>query len=420
VNLRQLLRALIARRRVFFVALGAVVLAATLASLMMSKSYRATVSLLVDTRDEQSLGDALRPLVLPQERMSYLQTQVDILTSPKVARAVAQELRLEETPGALAALGMKRGRGERTEELLVEVLRRNFKAETSQSSVIQASFTCADPRWAAAIANAYAQAYVDTMLELRVAPTRKAAAWFDEQLKGLRANLEDAQAKLAQAKATQHPESIPRVVDNAFVQQLKGELLHAEEKLQELATQYGVNHPVYRRQISEIQTLRTRLQAEMRKLAAGAAAAGVDAGPDDALKAGAPGPQASDEAVLVRNVQSAERAYETAMQRYVVSQVDSRASQTNVEVLNPAVAPLKPYRPNITLNIALSLFTGVVLGGILVALLETQDRRVRSPEDLQSASRVPVLAVIGEEGRRSARLLLSPPATVLRALPGPQ
>ncbi|TLY73034.1 MAG: hypothetical protein E6K46_01915 [Gammaproteobacteria bacterium] len=385
MNLRQLLRALIARRRVFFVALGAVVLAATLASLMMSKSYRATVSLLVDTRDEQSLGDALRPLVLPQEHMSYLQTQVDILTSPKVARAVAQELRLEETPGALAALG-----------------------------------------WAAAIANAYAQAYVDTMLELRVAPTRKAAAWFDEQLKGLRANLEDAQAKLAhaklavQAKATQHPESIPRVVDNAFVQQLKGELLHGEEKLQELTTQYGVNHPVYRRQISENQTLRTRLQAEMRKLAAGAAAAGVDAAPDDALKAGVQGPQAPDEAVLVRNVQSAERAYETAMQRYVVSQVDSRASQTNVEVLNPAVAPLKPYRPNIALNIALSLFTGVVLGGILVALLETQDARVRSPEDLQSASRVPVLAVIGEEGKRGARLLLSPPATVLRALPRPQ
>src|SRR2546429_445125 len=115
MNLRQLLRALRARRRVFVVALASVVLAATLASLMMPKSYRATVSLLVDTRDEQSLSDALRPLVLPQERMSYLQTQVDILTSPKVARAVAQELRLAETPGALAALGMRGGRGGRTD-----------------------------------------------------------------------------------------------------------------------------------------------------------------------------------------------------------------------------------------------------------------------------------------------------------------
>src|SRR6266513_2968187 len=261
MNLRQLLRALRARRRVFVVALASVVLAATLASLMMPKSYRATVSLLVDTRDEQSLSDALRPLVLPQERMSYLQTQVDILTSPKVARAVAQELRLAETPGALAALGMRGARGGRTGELLVEVLRRNFKAETSQSSVIQASFTCADPRWAAAIANAYAKTYVDTMLELRVAPTRKAAAWFDEQL--------------------------------------KGELLHGEEKLQELATQYGANHPVYRRQVSENQTLRTRLQTEMRKLAEGAAAARVEAGPDDALKTGRAGPQAPEETVLV-------------------------------------------------------------------------------------------------------------------------
>src|SRR5207302_8513690 len=118
---------------------------------------------------------------------------------------------LEQIPGALAALGMKRGRAGRTEELLVEVLRQNFKAETSQSSVIQASFTCADPRWAAAIANAYAQAYVDTMLELRVAPTRKAAAWFGEQLNGLRANLQGAQAKpgpaklAGRAKATRHP-----------------------------------------------------------------------------------------------------------------------------------------------------------------------------------------------------------------------
>jgi uncharacterized protein involved in exopolysaccharide biosynthesis len=428
VNLRQLLRALGARRRVFFVALAAVVLAATLASLMMSKSYRATVALLVDTKDEQSLSDALRPLLLPQERLSYLQTQVDILTSPKVARGVVRELRLAQTPGALAALGVKPGRDGRIEDILVEVLRRNFKAETSQSSVIQASFTCSDPRWAAAIANAFAQSYVDTMLELRVAPTRKAAVWFDEQLKSLRASLEDAQAKLAQAKleaqakARQNPESLPQVVDNAFIQQLKAELLHGEAKLQELATQYGVNHPVYRRQISENQTVRARLQAEMRKLAASTAGPGAATAPADAPRAGRAGPPSGPmqllEPVLERNVESAERAYEAAMQRYVVNQVDSRASQTNVAVLNPAVAPLAPFRPNIALNIALALFTGVVLGGILVALLETQDPRVRSAEDLLSATRVPVLAVLGDEGKR-AGLLLGPPAPVLRALPKP-
>jgi uncharacterized protein involved in exopolysaccharide biosynthesis len=94
MSLRQFLRALRARHRIFVVVLASVVLAATLASLVTPKSYRATVALLVDTKDEQSLSDALRPLILPQERMSYLQTQVDILTSPKVARQVVQDLRL--------------------------------------------------------------------------------------------------------------------------------------------------------------------------------------------------------------------------------------------------------------------------------------------------------------------------------------
>src|SRR2546430_17729275 len=74
-----------------------------------------------------------------------------------------------------------------------------------------------------------------------------------------------------------------------------------------------------------------------------------------------------------------------------------------------------------TLSLHDALPICVVLGGILAALLEMHDPRVRSPEDLQSASPVPVLAVLGEEGKRKrARLLLGPPATVLRALPRPQ
>ena len=424
MSLRQFLRALGARRRVFVVALAAVMLAAIVASLLMSKSYRATVALLVDAKDEQSLSDALRPLVLPQERVSYLQTQVDILTSPKVAREVVQELRLTENPAALAALGVQRGTDRRDEDRLVEALLHHFKAETTQSSVIQASFTCADARLAAMIANAFANAYVNTMLELRVAPTRKAAAWFEEQLKGLRANLEEAQAKLdaqtkldAQAKLAQNPDRLPEVMDNAFIQQLKADVLHGEAKLQELATQYGVNHPAYRRQASENQSLRARLQAEMRRVVAGAASS-VGAG--SANHGSHPRDLRTQplEQVLTRNVESAERAYDTAMQRYVVSQVESRVSQTNVAVLNPAVPPLGAYRPNIALNLALSLISGIAFGAILVVFLEMQDRRVRTAEDLLSMNRLPLLAVLGDE-RRPAGLLTGPPATVLRALPKP-
>lgn len=429
MSLRQFLLALRARFGVFAVSLVAVVLAAALASLLMPKSYRATVSLLVDAKDEQSMGGALRALGLPQEHLSYLQTQADILASPKVARHVVEQLKLAQDPAALRTLGVRSAGNPRVEDVLVERLQHALKVETSQSSVIRGTVSCGDPRLAATLANAFATAYVDTMLELRVAPNREAAVWFDEQLKGLRANLESAQATLRAAQSAkqrqlaQHPERLPQVRDDVFIQQLRADLLHGEEKLRELSTQYGVNHPAYQRQVSENLELRSRLQTELRRVAASVADSDGAAG---ARPAARPGAQDADQAgnldpVLEHNVQSAERAYDTAQQRYVSSQVDSRASQTDVTVLSAAAVPLQPYRPNIPLNLALALGTGLSLGSALVVLMERQDARVRSPEDLAAAVQLPLLAVLGRGGQHAG--LLPPPSaparTTVRALTGP-
>jgi len=120
--------------------------------------------------------------------------------------------------------------------------------------------------------------------------------------------------------------------------------------------------------------------------------------------------------VLRRNVESAERAYDTAMQRHVVSQVESRASQTNVTVLNPAIAPGKPFQPKIALNIALSVVIGTMLGIAIVLLMEMFDRRVRTRSDLDMD--VPLLAVLNTwqpaQGRLPGR-----PSGIARALPNP-
>ena len=426
MSLRQFLLALRARFRVFTVALVTVVLAAALASLLMPKTYRATVSLLLDLRDEQSMGEALRVLGLPQEHLGYLQTQADILSSPKVARRVVEQLKLAQSPAALAVLGVRASANPRIEDVLVDRLLHALKVETSQSSVIRATVSCADPRLAATIANAFATAYVGTMLELRVAPNREAAAWFDEQLKGLRGSLEDAQRKLRadqearQQQLAQHPERLPQVRDDAFIQQLRADLLHGQEKLRELSTQYGVNHPVYQRQASQNLELRGRLQAELRKAAASLTDPDGPATPRAGSRQYADSPErvGAREPVLQHDVESAERAYDTALQRYFSSQVDSRASETNVAVLSPAAVPLAPYRPNIPLNLALALVTGLALGCALVAWLERQDARVRCAEDLISALQVPLLAVLSSEGRR-AGLLPRPSGGALRALPGP-
>jgi uncharacterized protein involved in exopolysaccharide biosynthesis len=120
--------------------------------------------------------------------------------------------------------------------------------------------------------------------------------------------------------------------------------------------------------------------------------------------------------VLRRNVESAERAYDTAMQRFVVSRVESRASQTNVGVLNAAVVPSKPAYPKIVLNIALSLIVGTMLGMGIVILMEMLDRRVRSLNDL--ILDVPLLAVLNT-WRPAKTSLLGRSGGAERALPNP-
>jgi len=106
------------------------------------------------------------------------------------------------------------------------------------------------------------------------------------------------------------------------------------------------------------------------------------------------------------------------MQRAVVSQVEARASQTNIALLNPAVAPRRPSHPKVTLNIALSVLVGTMLGMGMVILLELLGRRVRAPSDLDQVQNVPLLAVLNK--RLPARKpLLGRLTGTRRALPNP-
>jgi chain length determinant protein EpsF len=476
VSLQLFLSALRARFWVFLLVLAVTVFAATAVSLVLPKTYRATTSLLADVKDEQSLSNVLRPLALPQERMNYMQTQIEVITSPKVARSVVRDLKLAKNPAVRAAFEEEAGGRGSIEVWLGENLLKWLKVETSQSSIIQVSYSSRDPEFSAAVANAFARAYLDTILELRVEPTRQAAVWFDEQIKSLRANLEDAQAKLTDyhkrmeivsaderfdvenvrlgelstqlgraqdqtfdwkareqgardaLKQGASRDQLPDIIHNPFIQKLNSELLLGEAKLEELATQYGASYPLYQRQQSENQALRQRLDAEMKKIVAGMENAKRQSRQrEEELRAAIAAQRArlledkvnrNELALLTRNVETAQRTYEAALQRSVVSQVDSRASQTSVTVLNPAVAPREPYRPRVALNIALSVVMGTMLGIGFVILSELLDRRVRWSRDLDHGLDAPLLVVLNAS-HPSKVPLPGAPAAGGRTLPSP-
>ena len=474
MNLNLFFSALRARFGVFALVLLTTVLAATVVSLLLPKSYRATASLLVDAyKEEQSLSTVLLP---QRERINYIQTQMDIITSERVAHKVVEDLKLAASPTSRAAFQEKAGGEGSIEDWLADNLLKDLKVETSQSNVVQVSFSAADAGFSALVANAFARAYINTTLELRVEPMKQAAVWFDEQLKSLRAQLEDAQAKLteyhqqqgiisaderydventrlaeissqlvkaqeqtfdlenreAQARESlkrgASPDQLPDVLSNPHIQKLSADLVHGEARLQQLAAQYGANFPQYQRQLSENRSLREKLDAEMNKVMAGVANSRRQSRQRETQLNRALAEQRArllqlkqdrnELMVLTRNVETAQRTYEAAMQRAVVSQVESRASQTNVALLGAAIAPRKPSRPKIALNIALAVVVGTMLGIGLVITMEMSDRRVRSPDDLGNEWNVPLIGVLNA-WPSAGKPLLGRPDGARPALPSP-
>jgi chain length determinant protein EpsF len=466
MNVQQFLLALRGRFGVFLTLFLGTVAAAIVVTLLMPKTYLATVSVLVENRDQQSLSNSPQPV---RGEVGYMQTQVDLIQSQRVARKVVEDLKLDKDPGAQAAFAQAGGRGSIDDWLAAAILP-GLKVDTSQSSVIQIGYAAHDPKMAAKVANAFAKAYMDVSLKLRVEPTKEAAAWFDDQLKGLRKDFEaaqgrlaafqrqhgiiasdervdvenarlaelstqaltaqnatyDAQSKLKQARSVKSAEDLPEVQASPLIQTLKGQLLAAESKLQELSSRLGPNHPEYRQQKAEVDALRGKLSSEMHKVVASveSAARQNEMHARDLQQALAAQRarvielrDARDQSlVLMRDVDTAQKAYEAALQRYLVNKVESGAQQTNITVLNPAAEPNRPAKPKVPLNIALGVIVGLTLGLGAVFLLELLDRRVRSTTDLEGTFvEAPLLGTL--QPWQPSRLLggADPP----RALPGP-
>lgn len=464
MTLYQFLLVLWGRRGIFLTLLFTTVLATVVATLLMPRTYLAKTSLLIDDREEQSLSGQQ---VLSRYQTGYMQTQVDILTSSKVAKKVAGSMRLADDPAWRKAFEDEtHGRGS-IDDWLAGVLLKQLKVDVSHSGVLQLEYRAEDPRFTAAAANAFAQSYVDTALELRVEPNRQAAFWFDEQLKKLRAGLEAAQSKLlayqiqkgvlASDERVDHeitrlsemstqltllqgekhdivarqrqarelvanggsPANLPEVLSNPFIQGLKSEHLRSETKLRELGSQLGVNHPQYQRQLAETRSNREKLDSEMSRMVGGLNNAmrqgnqresGLLAALAAQKKQVLEQRQARYElATQLREVESAQKAYEAVLQRATASGVEGGARQTNVVVLSAATVPLFPFRPRVKLNIALSIVIGVMLGAAAVFLRELSDRKLRSLSTVSADLGVPLLGVLSgqlTDGRVPARLRL--------------
>ena len=111
--------------------------------------------------------------------------------------------------------------------------------------------------------------------------------------------------------------------------------------------------------------------------------------------------------LLAQEVASSQSALDSTTQRANQIRLESQRNVTDIMVLNAAVVQLKPHKPKLTLNVALSIVLGGMLGVGLAFLAEMLDRRIRSMEDITEGLALPLLAVITPAPTEKASGLLS-------------
>ncbi len=450
MTIKQLLLILRSRYKVAVFILLVVVTATLLVNLLLPKQYTANTAIVVDVKSPDPLAGMVLPgLVAP----GYMATQIDIINSDRVAQRVVKLLRMDESP-AIREQWMEASRGEGDLTVwLANLLKQKLDVKPSrESNVINMAFSGSDPGFAAAVANAFVQAYIDINLELKVEPARQYAGWFDAQTKVLRDKLEKAQQALSiyqqktgiiatderldhevaklnelstqltvvqaqtsdsssKRKSADNHETLAEVMLNPLITSLKSDIARLEAKLHESSVNLGRNHPQTKRAQSEIASLKNKLTTEMRQIHSSIGTSyqvgvqkekelieAMERQKKHVLELNRERDQIS---VLQRDVEAAKRTFEGISQRSAQTRLESLTVQTNIVSLNPASVPTEHSRPKILLNVLISIFGGTLLGVGIALILELVNRRVRSVEDLVEITDLPVLATISSAKPRS-------------------
>lgn len=455
MSLQHLLLILRARWRIVVATMLIIVIATASINLALPKQYRSVSTVVVDVKgsDPVSGGNSQQNQAVP----GYLATQVGIVGSERVIKRVIDSLGLAQDKH-LKDLWRTESAGQMPFDdwLRARLLKKLDVSPSHEGNLIDISVSWDESKRSAQIANAFAQAYIDTNLELKVEPAKQYASWFEDRTRALRVSLEEARKRLSdyerqngivaatdarmdvesarlselssQLTALQglradsasrerqtggNRNNLAEVLQNPVIAGLKSDLSKLEGKRADMSVRLGDNHPELQRLDGEIASLRQRVSLETNRIAASLSTnnrinqqreseirSELDAQRNRVLQLGRQRDQIS---ALQNDVANAQRAYDTVTQRLAQTSLESQNQTTNVMIITPAVASIFPDSPRIKVNLALALIFGALAGLALALLTERIDQRVHGQDHLRAVLGVPVFGELDHTPRVSTR-----------------
>lgn len=332
-----------------------------------------------------------------------------------------------------------------------------------RTQVLSVHIDSKSPPLAAMIANTLGDLFVESGLESRLDTTARATRWLTERLSTLQQQLESSEHALqayreknqlinvggarglleeevvensrtlreAQSKKTQlasaywkiqqagdddrQLQAISSLLLDPPVQKAGENLLQAEQAMKQLEERYGSKHPQMSAAQARLQAAARAYYSQLRLAANGVKAeyeiaAETERALSGVVEAGKNRIRRLDQSdyqlrSLEREVQANRDLYELFLKRFKETDTASTYEPINARIVDRAVVPMRPIKPDKARMVLLWAAGGFILGTILAALRHYLVETIRSPDQLEHLTQLPVLSVVPQVaglGRKTA------------------
>jgi succinoglycan biosynthesis transport protein ExoP len=429
-----------------------IVTVVTIASFKMKPVYEAAARVEVDKESSQNTlpfndESAYDEFV---DTDTYLETQTKVLESETLAFQTIKSMDLARypefggTPG-LPALGQ--GAGAKRPAILGAFLGSLGVKRVPNSRLIEVRFEAEDPQLAAQVVNTHLQNYIEQNFRSKYDATIQASNWLSSELEELRIKVEksedarlayerenqiwqidekqdittqkladlskavtEAQTGLAEKEAlyrmaaSGNVNALPAARENLTIQDLLKRKAEADDAYADALNQFGPNYPKVQRLAAQQKEVADDLANAQKTLVESIQEEYDTAQSHVAILQSALDKQkaeANDLAeklvqyhILQHDAEANKQLYDGLLQKLKEATISVGLRSSNIRVVDPALVPTTPSRPQKARNILLAFLVGIV-GGVGLALFrEYLDNTVKSPDDIESLTGLPSLAVV--------------------------
>jgi polysaccharide biosynthesis transport protein len=454
-------------RRRAWVAVATFVLFAVPAGIfvhMRPPVFRATARILLERNDE--VATVLKDRNGDPAANTYFQTQSQVLRSRPIVAKTIEKLKLWEFPEFGGSASTTDQGNRRTTALVEAFLQHLTTAPTPGTQLLGVAFTASDPTLAMRAANTLTETYIEEQNKAHTEESSEASNWINERLAEQRKRLDSSESSLQRymeshdavsvqdrqnivvqkfgdlngaltkaktdrmAKEATYEQlksfqenpaalnSLPMVMTNDVLQGLRGQLAELRKKEMAMNQELGDRHPEMVKTRGEIGLVENSLRTELAKLTESVKHDYEEsqAVEDNLMRALdqqkrevlALNRKSIDYGALQRQATSDRQIYEQLLNQSQTRGVTGNTPETRVRVVEPAELPTAPVGPSNGRDLLLVIAAGLVLALGAPLIVETLDRRLKTPVDVEHQLRLRCVAMVPSlngGGRRDPTLV---------------